>query len=295
MMAVWEDVVTVGLVGTDRRPVPAQLPPTWGTERNHGMDPAHVVLSLAARHRAVTRAGALLASCPPAPLGPPNRQPVASRAAHEILDRLLSPPQLELLNLWLIAAVQHGQLVSSSYWTPLALVAARTPAVDRTALARAIGERGVWFVAQNPQWTRLSSSLRSHLHDDLLSAPNTPDVVVSEEAVRADPQLILGAARPWSKHLSETVLEIIGSGRLREHRSRYAATIGLHLPLEHYELLRSAVQQRPVPEDALTPLALRSIREAYRILERTVWVRIEIQSAFAGEAVAVQRLEIPPW
>jgi hypothetical protein len=55
------------------------------------------------------------------------------------------------------------------------------------------------------------------------------------------------------------------------------------------------VQQRPVPDDALTPLALRSIREAYRILERTVWVRIEIQSAFAGVAVAVQRLEIPPW
>jgi hypothetical protein len=133
VMAVWEDVVTVGLVGTNRRPVPDQLPPTWGTERNHGMDPAHVVLSLAARHRAVTRAGGLLASCPPAPLGPRDRQPVASRAAHEILDRLLSPPQLELLNLWLIAAVQHGQLVSSSYWTPLALVAARSPAVDRSA------------------------------------------------------------------------------------------------------------------------------------------------------------------
>jgi hypothetical protein len=295
VMAVWEDVVTVGLVGTDRRPVPDQLPPSWGTEPNHGMDPAHVVLSLAARHRAVTRAGGLLASCPPAPLGPPDRQPVASRAAHEILDRLLSPPQLELLNLWLIAAVQHGRLASSSYWTPLALVAARTSAVDRTALARAIGERGVWFVAQNPQWTRLSSILRSHLHDDLLSDPNTPEVVVSEDAVRADPQLILHAATPWSKQLSETVLKIIGSGRLREHRSRYAATIGLHLPLEHYELLRSAVQQRPVPEDALTPLALRSIREAYRILERTVWVRIEIQSAFAGVAVAVHRLEIPPW
>jgi hypothetical protein len=294
-MAVWEDVVTVGLVGTDRRPVPDQLPPSWGTEPNHGMDPAHVVLSLAARHRAVTRAGGLLASCPPAPLGPPDRQPVASRAAHEILDRLLSPPQLELLNLWLIAAVQHGLLASSSYWTPLALVAARTSAVDPTALARVIGERGVWFVAQNPQWTRLSSILRSHLHDDLLSDPNTPEVVVSEDAVRADPQLILRAATPWSKDLSETVLKIIGSGRLREHRSRYAATIGLHLPLEHYELLRSAVQQRPLPEDALTPLALRSIREAYRILERTVWVRIEMQSAFAGVAVAVQRLEIPPW
>jgi hypothetical protein len=295
VMAVWEDVVAVGLIGTDRRPVPDRLPPSWGTEPSHGTDPAHAVLSLAARHRAVTRSGGLLASCRPAPLGPPDRQPVAGGAAHEILDRLLSPPQLELLNVWLIAAVQHGQLVSASYWTPLALLAARTSAVDRTALARAMGERGVWFVAQNPQWARLASTLRAHLNDDPLPEPNPPSVVVSEDAVRADPQLILRAVRPWSKQFSETVLEMIGSGRLREHRSRYAATIGLHLPLDHYELLRSAVQHRPAPDDALTPLALRSVREAYRILERTVWVRIELQSAFAGGPVAAQRLEIPPW
>ena len=295
MTAAWEDVVTVGLIGTDRRPVPDQLPPSWGTERNHGADPAHAVLSLAARHRALTRAGGLLASCPPAPFGPPDRQPVASRAAHEILDRLLSPPQVELLNLWLVAAVQHGQRASSSYWTPLAMVAARTTAVDQAALARAIGERGVWFVAQNPQWTRLASSLRSHLHDDLLQDQSAPSVAVTDDEVIADPQLILRAATPWPRQLSETFLKIIGSGRLREHRSRYAATVGLRLPLEHYELLRSAVQQRPAPEEALTPLALRSVRDAYRTLERIVWVRMEIQSAFAGEPLAVQRLQIPPW
>ena len=295
MTAVWEDVVTVGLIGTDRRPVPDQLPPSWGAERNYGTDPAHAVLSLAARHRALTRAGGLLASCPPAPVGPPDRQPVASHAAHEILDRLLSPPQVELLNLWLVAAVQHGQRASSSYWTPLAMVAARTTAVDQAALARAIGERGVWFVAQNPQWTRLASSLRSDLHDDLLQGSSAPSVAVTDDEVIADPQLILRAATPWPRQLSETFLKIIGSGRLREHRSRYAATVGLRLPLEHYELLRSAVQQRPAPEEALTPLALRSVRDAYRTLERIVWVRMEIQSAFAGEPLAVQRLQIPPW
>jgi hypothetical protein len=293
--AVWEDVVTVGLIGTDRRPVPDRLPTSWGTERSRGVDPAHVLLSLAARHRALTRAGGLLASCPPAPFGPPDRQPVARRAAHEILDRLLSPPQVELLNLWLVAAVQHGQRASSSYWTPLTMMAARTAAVDQTALARAIGERGVWFVAQNPQWARLASSLRSHLHDDLLQDTRA-SVAVSDDEVIADPQLILRAATPWPRQLSKTVLKIIGSGRLREHRSRYAARIGLRLPLEHYELLRSAVQQRPARDEAaLTPLALRSVREAYRTLERMVWVRIEIQSAFAGEPVAVQRLEILPW
>jgi hypothetical protein len=293
--AVWDDVVTVGLIGTDRRPVPDRLPPSWGTELNRGADPAQVLLSLAARHRALTRAGGFLASCPPAPFGPPDRQPVASRAAHEILDRLLSPPHVELLNLWLVAAVQHGQRASSSYWTPLAMLAARITAVDQTALARAIGERGAWFVAQNPQWARLASSLRSHLHDDLLQDPSAPSVAVSADEVIADPQLILRAPTPWSSQLSQTVLKIIGSGRLMEHRSRYAATIGLRLPLEHYELVRSAVQQKPAPDQALTPLALRSVREAYRTLERIVWVRIEIQSAFAGEPVAVQRLEIPPW
>ena len=91
-MSVWEDVVTTGLIGTDRRPVPDELPVGWGTkELDRAVDPAHAMLSLAARHRAVTRAGGLLQSCPPGAVAPPSRTPVASYAAHEILLRLLSP------------------------------------------------------------------------------------------------------------------------------------------------------------------------------------------------------------
>jgi hypothetical protein len=294
-MAVWEDVVTAGLIGTDRRPVPEQLPPTWGIERDEASDPAHAVLSLAARHRAVTRAGGLPASCPPAALGPPNREPVARRAAHQILDRLLSPPQLDLLNLWLIAASRHGQRAAASYWTPLAMVAARTTAVDRTALGRAIGERGIWFVAQNPQWSRLSNRLQSATHDALSPDRSALSGVVTEDAVRADPELMLAAPSPWSRQLSETVLKIIGSGQLRERGPRYAATIGARLPLEHYELVRSAMQQDLGSNEPLTALALRSVREAFRALERVAWVRIELASAFAGKPITVQRLETPPW
>jgi hypothetical protein len=73
------------------------------------------------------------------------------------------------------------------------------------------------------------------------------------------------------------------------------SAIGACLPLEHYELLRSAVLPTPAPGEPPTPLALRSVREAFRAMERVAWVRIEIQSAFAGEPVAVQRLEIQPW
>jgi hypothetical protein len=294
-MAVWEDVVTAGLIGTDRRPVPEQLPPTWGIERDEASDPAHAVLSLAARHRAVTRAGGLPASCPPAALGPPNREPVARRAAHQILDRLLSPPQLDLLNLWLIAASRHGQRAAASYWTPLAMVAARTTAVDRTALGRAIGERGIWFVAQNPQWSRLSNRLQSATHDALSPDRSALSGVVTEDAVRAHPELILAAPSPWSRQLSETVLKIIGSGQLRERGPRYAATVGARLPLEHYELVRSAVQQDLGSDEPLAALTLRSARDAFRALERVAWFRIEIESAFAGTPITVQRLEIPPW
>jgi hypothetical protein len=294
-MAVWEDVVAAALVGSDRRAVPEPLPPSWATELDPATDPAHAVLSLAARHRAVTRAGGLPASCPPAALGPPNLAPVAGRAAHEILDRLLSPPQVDLLNLWLGAAAQHGQRAAANYWTPLAMMAARTSAVDRRTLGRAIGERGIWFVAQNPQWTRLSSGLQSEMDDVPTRERTAPSGAVTEDAVHADPDLILRAATPWSKQLSETVLRIIGNGRLRERSSHYGAAVGARLPLEHYELLRPAVERGLGSNEPLMAVTLRSIREAFRALERVTWARVEIESAFAGEPIAVQRLEIPPW
>jgi hypothetical protein len=292
-MSVWEDLVTTGLIGTDRRSVPDELSPSWGKEFDQALDPAHAVLSLAARHRAVTRAGVLLPTCPPGPVGPPNQESMASRAAHEILDRLLSPPQVDLLNLWLSAAAQHGQLASASYWTLIASVAARSTAVDRATLARALGERGVWFVEQNPQWNRLAQGLRSHALVDTKER-GVNGVEISEDALRHDPELIMGAATPWSNQLSRTVLEIIGSGR-PQHRARYAAAVGARMPLQHYELLRSVVHQVTAQDGPPTPAWVRPVREALLSLERTVWLRIEMHSAFSGEPIMVERLEIPRW
>jgi hypothetical protein len=287
---MWEDVVTTGLIGTDRRPVPA----SWGGEVDQTVDPAHAVLTLAARHRAVGRAGGPLPSCPAGAVVPPNRVPVASPAAHEILVGLLSPPQIDLLNLWLLAAACYSQGVSAAYWTDLAMLAARSPDVDRTALAKAVGDRGLWFVEQNPQWARLAKSLRSHLQD---ASPERKEVAVAvtADAVCANPDLIMDAATPWSDQLTRTVVEMIGSGQLRQRGARYAAAVGARLPLEHYELLRSAVPQIAEHQNLLTPAGLRSVREALLVLERTVWLRIGMRSALSGEPIMVKRLEIPPW
>jgi hypothetical protein len=285
-MSEWEDVVTTGLIGTDRRPVPDGLPASWGSGLDHASDPAHAVLSLAARHLAASRAGDLLLTCPPGPPGPPNRAPLASPAAHEILARLLSPPQVALLNFWLVAAGQSGQQASAAYWTPLAMIAGRTAELDRTAFAAAIGDRGVWFIEQNPQWARLAKDLRSRPADEAAPHHRVAEVEVTEDAVRADPELIMYAGTPWSDQLTSTVLEIICSGQLQQRAVRYATAVGGRLPLQHYELVRSALQ---------TPVGLRVVREALLALERTAWLRLEIRSAFTGEPIIVERLEIPQW
>jgi hypothetical protein len=294
-VSVWEDVVTTGLIGTDRRPVPEDLPQSWGVGLDQALDAAHAVLSLAARRRAVDRASGRLPSCSPGLAAPPNLEPIASRTAHEILARLLSPPQFDLLNLWLAAAAEHGQRASAAYWTPLAIVAARTTDLDRTALAAALGDRGMWFVEQNPNWARLAKGLRAHLKERSSSEPNDSGVGVTENALRADPDLILRVPGPWSPEITRAALVIIASSHLQQRAARYATAVGTRLPLQHYELLRSNLPQIPAQELPLTPAGLRSVREALLALERTVWLRIEMQSAFSGEPIMVQRLEISPW
>jgi hypothetical protein len=295
-MPVWEDVVATGLIGTDRRHVPEKLPGSWGIEVDQSIDPVHTVLTLAVRHRAVQRASGLLPTCSAGSPAPPDRQPLASRAAHEILARLLSPPQVDLLNLWLRAAGERGQRASGAYWTSLVMVAARTTELDRAALAAALGDRGVWFVQQNPEWARLAKGLRPQPKEQISSEPNdSPGVELTKEAVRANPELIMSLTPPWPPGLTRAILAVILSGQLQQRAARYAAIVGARVPLQHYELLRSAAQEIPARELPLTPAALRSVREALLALERTVWIRIEMQSAFSGEPIMVQHLEIPPW
>jgi hypothetical protein len=53
--------------------------------------------------------------------------------------------------------------------------------------------------------------------------------------------------------------------------------------------------QIPEHQESLTPAGLRSVREALLALERTVWLRIEMRSAFSGEPIMIERLEIPRW
>lgn len=162
MSSTWEDLVTVALLGTDRRPVPDDLPSHWAAATAEPpTDPTHVVLGLAARHRAAVRAGSGLPTGPAPPAAPPEeREPGPSEIQQEVADALARGAAGPVNDALAVLADQQG-LVAAEHWTALATLAAANPRVDRALLAATLGLRGVWFVGQNPQWARLAAALRN--------------------------------------------------------------------------------------------------------------------------------------
>ena len=162
MTATWEDLVTVALLGTDRRPLPDALPPSWaGPAAESRGDPTYAVLDLAARHRAAVRAGSALPTGPAPPVAPAeNRERGPSPVQQELADALERGTPGPV-NDALAVLVDQNVPAAPEHWTALATLAAAGPRLDRGLLAAALGVRGVWFVEQNPQWSRLAAALRN--------------------------------------------------------------------------------------------------------------------------------------
>ena len=161
-MAGWEDLVTVALLGTDRRPMPDGLPATWAALADSSDDPTGAVLAYAARHRAVVRAGARLPTVQapdPVPAGGP--EPAPAEVQQQLADALATG-SAGPINEALAELVERGGM-SPEHWAAAATAAAESPRVDRVALAATLGVRGIWFVGRNPQWFRLAATLRARL------------------------------------------------------------------------------------------------------------------------------------
>ena len=167
-MANWEDVVTVALLGTDRRPLPEGLPPSWaGPAPDPSSDPTRVVLGWAARHRAAVRAGFAEPVGPPPTAAPPtDRKPAPIESVQELADALERATPGPVNDALAVLVDQHPA-AGPEHWTALATLAAANPRVDRALLAAALGVRGVWFVGQNPQWARLAAALRNRLSGEV--------------------------------------------------------------------------------------------------------------------------------
>ncbi|MFJ8883139.1 DUF5691 domain-containing protein [Streptomyces sp. NPDC102402] len=178
--ALWEDLVTSALLGTDRRPLRAQ--------DGSALGPA-ALLDAAAVHT-VRRRAALLpatgASLPePAPADPRPPLPDAARRriAQLLADRSAPPgggrrgtaPDLtELIPQWLTSAGARGYRAPAEL-LPALLDAARARTDLRTHVLAFAGPRGLWLAGLNPEWKfALRASTRG------AQRPDTTD----QEAVR---------------------------------------------------------------------------------------------------------------
>ena len=176
------------------------------------------------------------------------------------------------------------------------MVAVRTAELDRTASDHSTSATAACGSSSRTR-SGLGSPriLRSRPPDDVLRRQRAREVEVTENAVRADPELIMQRRNALVDRAQPTVLEISRQRPAAEpcrplcHGSRSTAAAGA--------LRAGAINFWPGRNTgrAADSAGLRSVREALLALERTVWLRLEMRSAFTGEPIIVERLEIPPW
>jgi hypothetical protein len=306
-MADWDDVVTTALLGTDRHAAPSPLPSPWGSTSATN-DPATATLDLAARHRVWLRAGSRLGTADPPAIGPPLGD-LAPAAAQELLSRLLEAADPVLIDAWLAACVSRNWGISPDHWQLLGVGASEGIRYDRRLLARALGPRGRWFLAQNPLWMRFARQVEAAALLPLTSPPagNAQTQLDALGAVRSgkDLEAIFAIADPWSAELVDALLDLLSDGGLPVRGIRLAARIGSRMPASCYRRLVPAVRRLLNAASPLRPIDRLLVRERLAACERTAWARVEIERAFtagpdsspgtaSGDDIGlVERLDIP--
>jgi hypothetical protein len=286
--AQWAELVTTALLGTDRRPLDA-------------VDPPVAVLREAARHRVLDRLAEPEHTeqppqdpAPPDPTPPdpaPPQAPEAPAAADRLLTDLLQAPDPALITCWLRVCADHGRTAAAIHWTPLARLASRTTAYDRSALGAALGHLGRWFLHQNPEWRKLAADAeRPEPRSD--TAPTPPRRLLAEE-VLADPERLLAHPQPWGPELVSAAYAVLGGeGPVAPTRS-FATRLGVALPTTLYPTIAQAGEYYVLAPDA-SPARRRTIRDRFVALELAAYARAAIDHAFDSDSTnGFTRAEIP--
>jgi hypothetical protein len=151
LAAYWDEMVTVGLLGADRRDPPAALPGALADLDGDDPRPAPAdrLLQQVAACVAVRRAGVTPApTAPPLDLPPPDERPTTPPGAAATWQRIVDDwPILE--DEWLLTVVAAGRRLAPELIEPL-LVRHRGDAVRHARSMLAAGELGEWLVAQLP-------------------------------------------------------------------------------------------------------------------------------------------------
>ncbi|MFJ5271467.1 DUF5691 domain-containing protein [Streptomyces sp. NPDC088358] len=152
----WDELVTVALLGTERR-----TPPAWAAGREVPVAVLDAAAVATLRRRAGMRPGR--AAARPEPAAPDPRRPLPPAAAHRLgvllADRPgtgggrrgAAPDLVELLPQWLALANAHG-FAAPPETLPALLDAARGRTDLRPAALAFAGPRALWLARLNPDW-----------------------------------------------------------------------------------------------------------------------------------------------
>lgn len=302
-MTTWSEIVTTALLGTDRRPVPTELP-AWAVVAGVSAtgEPEGVVLALAAAHRVATHAGR---PAPPAvgPLGaapvPRQQLRLAPLEARRQLDAVLVRPDPSRVTLWLTVCARHGFGLAPEHWAPVLAAASRSSAYERSDLAAVLGARGRWFARQNPEWRKLSAALDEQALVEAGDSSSGPvprpasAAAPTADQVARDPERLLALPDPWPEDLVEAALAGMVRGTLGHGLRAYIRVMGPRLTRAQYaELGRTAQRFLDLPQ--LDPSLRRGVRAMFVETERVAYERVELDRAFDPSREPVFRVSIPP-
>lgn len=286
----WAELVTTALLGTGRRPLPEDVPAWAGAGDG---SPEFRVLDLAATHRVAALAGR---TAEPAARGlaatavPEQVLPLAPVEADRLLSAHLAAADAAATMRWLAVCGRHRRGVGPGHWARLAGLASRSPTYDRGMVAAVLGDRGRWFVRQNPDWAKLAAALDAVGAGEAEARVARP--VPSADLVRKDPELLLAVPESWPSPLLGAALTGLAEGRLGGNARSYARAIGGRLTPDQYgELGRIAGGFLELAQ--LTPAQRRAVRSIFVEIEKAGSDRIEIERAFDPALPRVFRITIP--
>ncbi|MFJ8358841.1 DUF5691 domain-containing protein [Streptomyces sp. NPDC093984] len=245
----WEELVTVALLGTDRR-TPPWLPP--------GPQAPAALLDLAAVETVRRRAGLRPAPAGPRPepaaadLRPPLPPAAARRLALLLSDRPgtggggrrgTAPDLMELLPQWLALANERGYAPPPQA-LPALLDAARARTDLRPAALTFAGPRALWLARMNPEWRFALRSVPGGGSD--LPPPQEPDRVrrLWQEGLFAERVALLTALRARHPALARDLLAGTWATERAEDRLMFLDSLRTGLQPADEPFLEQALSDR---------------------------------------------------
>jgi hypothetical protein len=154
----WDELVTAALLGTERRPLPADLPEPVARLARARADLPAALLDAAAGYAAYRHAGARPGSAPELPPAPRQELDLAPEPAQRLLGTLLAGADTALVEEWLRTCVCRALGVRPRLWADLATASASPAGPDRALVGAALGRRGLAFLAMNPRWRAVAGA-----------------------------------------------------------------------------------------------------------------------------------------